>query len=184
MSVEDRLATLETSSPPPSSSALARPPLQDHERRIAHLEAQLYALQMSNTGPQQRQISRPPSVPSSLSPAPRVPQPQAVTNPYNFPTHLQPHPSTAYLASYSPDSSPYPAQPPRPDQQHAPYPKYPPSGRHTFPAPARFGNGNGIAGEGEQEARGEKRWKGEDGSVDFITRGEVTEEEARLCFES
>ncbi|KAL8293237.1 hypothetical protein RQP46_000931 [Phenoliferia psychrophenolica] len=199
MSVEDRLATLESDNT--HGVALSRQgrgsPAQEHEHRIAQLEAQIYSLQLAANNPQ---LSR--SLPASSLPSSYLRSqghgPPPGPNPYSFPSHLQnPQP----LAPFSGNSSPYPSQPPPQHQVSAPYPSYPPAGRHTFPsgrfdagfldggspAPSASSNGDSVAGREPpppDSGRGEKRWKGEGDVVDFITRGEVTVEEATLCFDS
>lgn len=207
MSVEDRLATLETEGPGGQALALNQhdrgSPAQDHEHRIAQLEAQIYSLQLAVNNPQLSRSLPASSLPSSYL---RSQAPPTAPNPYSFPTHLQ-HPQP--LAAFSGNSSPYPAHQPPHHQVSAPYPSYPPAGRHTFPAgpgngrlydggtgfrdgasPVASGSSNGDSAAGREaypamsNERGEKRWKGDGGAVDFISRGEVSVDEATLCFDS
>lgn len=181
--VEDRIANLENAPPPqtvalspaaPTSSALVARNgaiVTDHERRIAALEAQVYALHLS--------VANPPPPPAHL---------QAPPNPY---FSSQPQYATKTFSHYSGHTAT--ASPPlsKPQFDAASGPclfangdafrqRYPPEGT---PAAERQ---HRDYEHGDYEHR-DKRHKAElpvTGELDFIERGVVTEAEASLCFES
>ncbi|KAI5474294.1 Zn(2)-C6 fungal-type transcription factor [Pseudohyphozyma bogoriensis] len=214
---EDRLASLEaasSSSALTTRNALAPPPspqtIADHERRIAHLEAQIYALQLSASASQQQQQQ------GRLSPhAIRPAQPQP-PNGYAFPAQpQQPYASTSGSSEYAhlqqppyPSPSPYPSSPVPsngvPHPSHNPFPTSLRTSQSSYEVPEWMGTGPTGAGpstfgvkreasstvDGEDggvgpEGGGGKRWKVlPKGVEDFVKRGEVGEEEARTAFES
>ncbi|GAA5955979.1 hypothetical protein JCM10213_006525, partial [Rhodosporidiobolus nylandii] len=185
--VEQRISTLEETSS--SSLSLVRQQQQqsispalisDHERRIAQLEAQLYALQLA-TARQASQVQIPPvySSPSGGHGPQALEQSGSAGAGYAA--------AAAFAAPYPPSSATSVGA----------------AGHFVSDVPSGSGSGAGIKHDPEGvdgpagfDAHREKRWKGDpllatpasgasaSFEPDFIARGVVSEEEAQMCFES
>lgn len=158
---------LETAPPTPSTIAPAPAPTSsflvarnggivvDHERRIAALEAQVYALQLSATQPPQ-------------------PPPQIQQNPY-FPSQPQYATQTfSHFSGHSTASASPPISKPHYDET---------SGPCSFANGEAFRAKFPQEGGGPQRKRPRLDLP-QNGEEDFLSRGVVTEEEAIMCFES
>lgn len=138
--------------------------ISGHERRIAALEQQLYALQL--------QVARS-----------QPPTPQQAT-PYSAGYSVQ----HGGMPGYPPHNAEYdsPGLPAAPLPSHlGGTSEYSSPAKHESDSaggPSRLKEGDGD----EPDTHRGKRWKGEPGSgePDFIAGGLVTEEEATMCFES
>ncbi|KAM0754065.1 hypothetical protein T439DRAFT_322952 [Meredithblackwellia eburnea MCA 4105] len=163
--VEDRISQLEDASDSSPSTALTTrnrapsaatsPQLQvqhDHERRIAQLEAQIYALQLaaSPTPPNHLARSLPPSAPpsqqhirsfSTPSQAGAPQSSQVTPNPYGFPSHLQSQPQDHYQPPAGfPNQQALFSLPPAPSQSPISFMNSPGSSgmsHHASPYPAQ-----------------------------------------------
>jgi hypothetical protein len=144
----------------------------DHERRIAALEAQLYALQMqANQAPTSRQ--------GQLD----FPQPTLQHSPHQS-TFNQ---SSFGLASPANGHTVPPFQPASHGSLHSRY-------NSASSLKHEVDSQGGYATDGMTEYSATKRWKGDERAdrghgqfaerPDFISRGVVTEEEAAMCFDS
>lgn len=179
--VEERLSTLEVSSSQSqslvqqqqqqSNALLNNSLMSDHERRIAALEAQLYALQLA--------ASRPQPLPPQQSP------PGALPTTYSSSSNGQ------GMQPLGTINGAYDYGNPGGSNLYDPATSAPQSLKHE-------GDGSELERTSREHHR-EKRFKGEPlpaiGGVlgmpvdcgveaDFISRGVITEEEATMCFES
>ncbi|CEQ40126.1 SPOSA6832_01712, partial [Sporobolomyces salmonicolor] len=145
----------------------------DHERRIAALEAALYALQLSAASQPRTETVQPQKQQFDHSQHQHgISTPMTSTQQYG-------HPSPSYGT-------------------HSPAPFIPPGlpgSRYDFSTTSLKHESDGssnLMGDGRSNLMGDdqaarhrdKRWRGEAGEPDFIARGVVSEEEASLCFES
>ncbi|GAA5838796.1 hypothetical protein JCM11251_006741 [Rhodosporidiobolus azoricus] len=159
--------------------------VSDHERRIAALESQLYALQLA--------VSRPPPPVAAVQPAPAN-----LPSMFSSSPHLGqglPGFDTNGSYAYSTAPNPYAAVAAAPSTVSTHSLKHEPD---TGSLDGGSGGMGGAAGGEELAGHREKRWKGDPllplgGSMgasagvaepDFIARGMVTEEEAAMCFNS
>lgn len=191
-----------------NGSAIQAAQVSDHERRIAQLEAQLYALQLAaarQPPPLQQQQMAPMYSQPGLDQGQQLPSLSSSTTvgPYGYSAPSLQHQQQQQLSSpYTPGGAgglPLPAGTPQPQQQQQDrFDSLNPSVKHEADGNASFGaEGNASNGD-EAEQHREKRWKGDplaasgqlpgvgpaSGEPDFISRGVVSEEEAIMCFES
>lgn len=223
--VEERLSSLESTPPPsalvPSSSSTVGVNsalslrngalVTDHERRIAALEAQIYALQLSASALAQQHQHQPPQ--QQQQQLYRPPPPQQPTQPQYAPQSFS-HYSGASAGPVTPGINTH--------QYSGSFAPSTTNHKAYFDGPCSFANGEAFrqrwpsepvegvdfyaTGQGQEQAygqggagqRGEKRIKlDEDGFAgqmkgngagegegDFIDRGVITEKEASMCFES
>ncbi|GAA5992211.1 hypothetical protein JCM11641_001016 [Rhodosporidiobolus odoratus] len=157
---------------PPQVSPALQSNVADHERRIAALEAQLYALQVSVSRPQ---------------------QPQQFQQ-HQLPPHQQQPPKPAIFSSSGGGNGMQHID----MTTDSPYSDAAGSSAGPGRAPATAGSTGGAGVKHEDGdfsgGRESKRWKGDPllvsshtaagGEEDFIARGLVSEEEAAMCFES
>ncbi|GAA6031363.1 hypothetical protein JCM8097_005624 [Rhodosporidiobolus ruineniae] len=193
------VARQQHSGPPASQASVA-----DHERRIAALEAQLYALQLAAARAQAPPL---PAQQQQQQQQQQQPLPPMFSSPSSGPG-LQsldalgvPPPSAGATSVYGTQAFPGAAQQPVPAGQVGAYSASPalPMKHEASPSVGldAGANGGSVGGEGGAEGHREKRWKGEPlgtdglgggglatGEPDFIARGVISEEEAQMCFDS
>ncbi|GAA5937645.1 Zn(II)2Cys6 transcription factor domain-containing protein [Sporobolomyces koalae] len=151
----------------------------DHERRIAALEAQIYALQLQTAQappPRQAQLDYSQSPLNPLSASVPLPSPQQHT--YGI---------SGYRTD-SPGNASFPLPGSNSGQAHA---RYASNSSLKHESDSQSG---GYTHDGMSDYSSAKRWKGDERTPrsgnpyqdepDFISRGVVTEEEAAMCYDS
>lgn len=179
--IDQRISTLEEEN---ASSSLARgDTTSNHERRIAALEAQIYALQLGAS-----------QAPAVLRQTPQIDFPH---QPLSSPQHSSfGNPPTNFgLTSPSNGHSLPPFQQGGNSTSHNRYGSSS-SLKHEVDSQGGGGDYNTEAmSDYTHQPPAAKRWKGDEGGMnrpgqsfsqrpDFISRGVVTEEEAAMCYDS